>query len=63
MIITVRCYLIPADITFDTDDVTVEISDGDDYVAVIFNEESEDPIAVSIDKQHYLAEIRKNDVL
>lgn len=63
MKITVRCFLIPADITFDTDDVTVTYSKEDKHAEVVFNTESEDPIKISVDKDHYLAEIAKNRIV
>jgi hypothetical protein len=59
MIITVRCFLIPADITFDTRDVTVRYNMEDNYAVAIFNAESEDPVKVCIEKQHYLDEKNK----
>jgi len=36
MKITVRCYLIPADVTFDTKDIKQEIH-GDDSTIIIFD--------------------------
>jgi len=60
MKITVRCFLIPADITFDTKDVVVKYDREDKHAEVVFNTESEDPIKISIDREHYLAEKAKN---
>ena len=59
MIITVKCFLIPADITFNIDDVIVEFDEKDSHAVVVFNTESEDPIAIAVDKQHYFDEKNK----
>lgn len=58
MIITVRCFFIPADIAFDTDSVTNENFYNDGSVKVWFGEDN-----VIVDSQHYLAEKGKQEAL
>jgi hypothetical protein len=58
MKITVRCFLIPADITFDTKDVVVRYCMTDKHAVVVFNRESEDPVEVSVNKEHYLKALK-----
>jgi hypothetical protein len=60
MIITVRCFFIPADITFDTKDVCKECSFNGRGIELYFVESGESSIIV--DREHYLAEKAKNNV-
>ena len=54
MLITVRCYLIPADVTFDLNDVH-ETYDQNNMTIVQFNNGQD----IVVDRQHYLAEKAK----
>jgi len=53
MIITVRCFYVPADLTFNTDDVVGEIF-GEKDVTIYF-----EGSRIVLDKQHYLDEKNK----
>ena len=57
VIITVRCFMIPADITFDTKDVCKECSFNGRGMELYFVESGESSIIV--DRQHYLDEKNK----
>jgi len=56
MIITVRCFFIPADITFDTEDIVLEVHT--DYLTTLYFKGAEGS-KIDIDKQHYLDEKNK----
>jgi len=56
MKVTVRCYYIPADITFDTSDI-VEIVTDERSMTISFKGG-----VIVVDKQHYLDQIGKKDV-
>jgi uncharacterized membrane protein len=58
MKITVRCFFIPADVTFDLDDVKMETNfyNNDKGLILAFKGNG----TISVDKQHYLAEKAKN---
>ena len=60
MKITVRCYFIPADITFDTKDVCKTSTFNGKGIELYFVESGEQSIVV--DKEHYLAEKAKNGI-
>ena len=61
MKITVRCYFIPAEITFDTKDVCKAISFNGKGIELYFVESGDQGIVV--DKDHYLAEKAKNNIV
>jgi len=54
MKITVRCFLIPADITFDTDDIEEAINNSD-ATRIFFK----GGLSIEVDRQHYYAEKAK----
>jgi len=56
MIITVRCFFIPADITFNTEDVVLEVHT--DYLTTLYFKGAEGS-KIDVDKQHYLEEKNK----
>ena len=64
MIITVRCFFIPVDITFDTNDVVEEFYPRhySDSIVLMFKSDSPFFASVCVDKQHYLDEKMKNNV-
>lgn len=58
MKITVRCYFIPADITFDTGDVRSTAKWDKNGIVIIFDDDED----IVVDKEHYLTEKAKNQV-
>jgi hypothetical protein len=56
MKITVRCFWIPADITFDTNDVEIAVDTNKHSVCIFFKAGQ----SIEVDKLHYLAEKAKN---
>lgn len=57
MKITVRCFFIPADITFNLDDVKMETKFPNNDIGLILTFKGNGTI--SVDKQHYLTEKAK----
>ena len=57
MKITVRCFMIPADVTFDTKDVCKECSFNGRGLELCFVESGQSSIIV--DREHYLVEKAK----
>jgi hypothetical protein len=64
MKVTVRCYFIPADIIFDTDDVKLENTEKELPNAIFIYFQCSEPFFsyIVVDKEHYLEQIGKKDV-